>query len=310
MSDKTERPWAAICVCLMFALIVVIWAAYGITDASSQDSFKCPDPFTCVENPNQDLPGGGHDPKFSMSPWSIGQRDCFWFSCDPERCALPALFSEAKDLCIDMAYWKDRYDDDCIWWNRYITGTDAMWSPRKDGTDPKCNTKPPTKPLMSANELLAMKSACCICGGGHAGRDYAGPTIAPDKSFQPPPAVTLPQQHEGKTPTHLTQCCACWPEAVKRGILGKSEAQVKDINENRKTYDNPRGGTLTCKKNMEKDFDKRRDLLTPFIIGASVITAVILCCMLGIWWMGSVDLSKPGSTSVDRDAEMPFLVKL
>ena len=90
----------------MFGLIVVVWAAYGITDASSQDTYKCPDTFTCVENPNQDLPGGGHDPKFSMSPWSIGQRDCFWFSCNPERCALPALFSEAKDLCIDMAYWK------------------------------------------------------------------------------------------------------------------------------------------------------------------------------------------------------------
>ena len=112
------------------------------------------------------------------------------------------------------------------------------------------------------------------------------------------------------TPTHLTQCCACWSEAVKRGIIGKSETQVKDINENRKTYNTPRGGTLTCKKNMEKDFDKRRDLLTPFIIGASVITALILCCMLGIWWMASVDLSNLESTDMNVPVNMPFLVKL
>jgi len=331
MATKAERLSGTICICLLFGLIIVIWAAYGITDATSQDTYECPDPFTpahCVVNPNQDLPGGGalrltdgvtYDPKYSTSPWSIGQRDCFWFSCKPERCALPALFSEAKDLCIDMISFKDQYGDDCIDWTRYITGTNALWSPRKDGTDPKCNTIPPHKPRMTTGELSAMKSACCICGGGLIDRDYAGPKILPDKSIQPPPPVTVPEQHKGKTPTHLTQCCACWDEAVKRAKIGKSAAEIEAIDENKKIYNNPRGGTLTCQKPMEKDFDKRRDLLTPFVIAASVITVFILLCMFGIGWCFEVTIPTNGSAEneaavkealMSKSTPLPFLVKL
>ena len=109
-----ERPWATICFPLMFGVIIFIWAAYGIADVSSQDTFKCNNEggLKSNQNMNHDLPGGGHDPKFAMNPWSIGQRDFFWFLCSPQRCALPAIFSKAKDLCIDRSYRTDRHDAD------------------------------------------------------------------------------------------------------------------------------------------------------------------------------------------------------
>ena len=298
-----EKPWAAICFCLMFGLIVVIWAAYGIADATSQDTFICKNGLKAIQDLK--LPGGERDPKYSMSPWSIGQRDCAWFSDHIPRCALPALFSEAKDLCIDQAYWTDKYNHDCIWWTQYVTGTAAMWSPRKDGFDPKCNSPPPNKPMTDI-DLLNMKSACCVCGGGLVGRDYAGPAIAPDAIFKPPPVANPPEQHKGKTSTHLTQCTCCWHEAEQRAIVGKSGAEINDIKENKKLYNNPRGGKIDCLEKMELDFDKRRDLLTPFIIGASVITALILCLMACVWWCGGVE----GFTSVREPEGTPFLVKL
>jgi hypothetical protein len=311
-----EKTTGVICLCVMFGCIIVIWAAYGIADATSEDTFMCKKGLVFDFDMKHDLPGGGRldpsgrvDSKFSLSPWSIGQRDCFWFSCAEERCALPALFSEAKDLCIDMAYWTDRYDDDCIWWNRYVTGTTALWSPRKDGTDPKCNTIPPSKPAMTSNDFIAMKSACCICGGGLIGRDYAGPAITPDSSIQPPPPVTVPEQHKGKTPTHLTQCRACWNEAVQRASVGKSEAEIKTIKENTRIHNNPRGGTLKCNEKMELEFDKRRDLLTPWIIAGSVLTVIILCCMAGVRWLFEVHIPK-NSDAEFLGTNTPFLVKL
>jgi hypothetical protein len=297
----------------MFGCIIVIWAAYGIADATSEDILICKKGLDFEEqllDAIPELPGGERNPKFSMSPWSIGQRDCFWFLCRPERCELPALFSEAKDLCIDLALWTDKDGHDCIDWTRYVTGTQAQWSPRKDGTDPKCNEIRPDKPGMTSNDFLAMKSACCVCGGGLIGRDYAGPAITPDSSFQPPPAVTVPEQHKGKTPTHITQCSACWPEAVKRASVGKSEAEIKIINENTRIHNNPRGSKLRCNEKMELEFDKRRDLLTPWIIAGSVLSVLIFCCMLVVWKFGQVDLSKLGSSNVDEPANMPFLVKL
>jgi hypothetical protein len=300
-----ERTLAVGCIVLLTALIAVIWAAYGITDAVTHTTYKCEDELNAILNPNQDLPGGGKDPKFSTSPWSIGQRDCFWFACDPHRCALPALFSEASDLCIDQAYFKDKNGDDCISWTRHVTGTDAMWSPRKDGTDPKCNSPMPNKPLTDT-ELLDMKRACCVCGGGLNDRDYAGPIVAPDKKFQPPPAVTVPEQHKGKTPTHITQCPACWIEAENRAIVGKSAAEIKDIEENKKIYGNPRGGTLFCASGEVVDFDKHRDRMTPFVIGASVITALLLCLCACICQLGNV---KRRDLSDGTDAT-PFLVRL
>jgi hypothetical protein len=305
-----EKMTGVICLCLMFGCIIVIWAAYGIADATSEDTFMCKKGLVFDDSMKHDLPGGGQDPIFSMSPWSIGQRDCFWFLCRPSRCALPALFSEAKDLCFDMVYWRDRYEDSCEWWTAYVTGTNALWSPRKDGTDPKCNSIPPSKPAMTSNDFLAMKSACCICGGGLIGRDYAGPAIAPDNSFKPPSPVTVPEQHKGKTPTHLTQCKACWSEAVDRASVGKSEAEIKTIKENMRIHNNPRGGTLKCNEKLELEFDKRRDLLTPWIIAGSVLTVIILCCMAGVGWLFKVDPSNLGSTEVDKVDEMPFLVKL
>ena len=305
-----ERMTGVICLCLMFGCIIVIWAAYGIADATSEDTFMCKKGLDFDHSMKHDLPGGGQDPIFSMSPWSIGQRDCFWFSCRESRCTLPALFSEAKDLCFDMVYWRDRYQDSCEWWTAYVTGTDALWSPRKDGTDPKCNNIPPSKPAMTSNDFLAMKSACCICGGGLIGRDYAGPAIAPDNSFKPPSPVTVPEQHKGKTPTHLTQCWECWDEAVKRASVGKSESEKKTIEENMRIHNNPRGGTLKCNEKLELEFDKRRDLLTPWIIAGSVLTVIILCCMAGVGWLFQVGPSNLGSTTVDEDPKMPFLVKL
>jgi hypothetical protein len=297
----------AILVCVTVTVIVALWAVYVVADFLSHDTFECPEPLQCHQNFNQDLPGGGTDPKFSLSPWSIGQRDCWWFSADPRRCALPALRSEAENLCIDLAHWTDKNDTDCIGWTRYVTGNpDALWSPRTDGTNPKCNQAPPDKPQMTANDLLAMKSACCVCGGGLVGRDYAGPYVAPNSVFQPPPPVSVPEQHADKTPTHLTQCCACWPEAVARAVRDQSDARVKEIQDNLARTNNPRGGTLICKKTERVVFDKRRDLLNPLLIGVSSLTALLLCCITCV----CVFLRDKSPVEIDKDPSMPLLVRL
>lgn len=296
-------------VCAALLLVVVLWAAYLAADFLYEDTFECPDPLLCQEPRIQnlpDLPGGGIDPKFSLSPWSIGQRDCEWFSADARRCALPALFSEAPKLCFDMAYWRDKDDKDCMWWTRHVTASDAMWSPRTDGTDPKCNVPPPEKANMTANDILAMKGACCVCGGGLTGRDYAGPTTAPDKGFEPPPAVTPPEQHHGATPTHLTQCCACHAEAVARAVRDQSDARIKEITDNRVKANNPRGGTLTCTKELRVVFSKRRDLLDPLLIGVSTITALLVCCMACV----CVFVRGHEDNDADQATGMPLLVRL
>jgi len=293
---------AACCSTMLVAIVVVVWSAYGILDATTSDLEECPRTLTCE---NEMLPGGGIDLKYSMSPWSIGGRDCNWFAQDTTRCALPALFSEASNICFDFAYWKDSRDWSCINWTHYVTGTDAMWSPRTDGFDARCNTSPPNS-NMSAFELNAMKSACCVCGGGLVGRDYAGPASAPDKNFEQPKPVTVPEQHKGKPPHHLTQCCVCNVTAVQRGIAGKSEAQTKEILDNKRKAINPRPGKLSCPITMEKYFDKRRDLLDPYIIGASVVTALLLCLVVGCCWCGREE------SAVMRDGKSsePLILRL
>jgi len=267
-----ETYLATCCSTMLVAIVVVVWSAYGILDATTSDLEECPRTLTCE---NEMLPGGGIDLKYSTSPWSIGGRDCNWFAQDTTRCALPALFSEASNICFDFAYWKDSRDWSCINWTHYVTGSDAMWSPRTDGFDARCNTSPPNS-NMSAFELNAMKSACCVCGGGLVGRDYAGPASAPDKNFEQPKPVTV----------------------------GKSEAQTKEILDNKRKSINPRPGKLSCPITMEKYFDKRRDLLDPYIIGASVVTALLLCLVAVICWYGRENFTMP-----DKSGE-PLILRL
>ena len=74
-------------------------------------------------------------------------------------------------------------------------------------------------------------------------------------------------------------------------------------------HNNPRGGTLKCNEKSELEFDKRRDLLTPWIIAGSVLTVIILCCMAGVGWLFEVHIPKK-SDEEELGTNMPFLVKL
>lgn len=281
------------------------WGTYAYLFLVRQSTEKCDIQLTCGDtHTGGGLPGGERVQAFSHSPWSIGGRDCPWFAANTERCKLPALADEAgaKDLCFDVAYWTDKKGHDCIWWTEWVTGDKLnMWSPVQSGSHEKCNTSPealaqnPGPPKnMTASELLEMKTKCCVCGGGRAGRDYSGPLSGIHTAWQEPPQASLPVQHKeagAKTPTHLTQCCACKEEAVSRALVGASEERKKEINENRRITGNPRPGLLACPGKMEIDFDASENQNTFFIV-AIIATSVLVLANIGVCLL---DCRKPAT---------------
>ena len=270
----------------MCVLIMLFgWAVYLYLSTTHRVPKKCPVIYSCKDDSEIfGLPGGQRDPKFSATPWSIGGRDCAWFDVNKTRCKLPVESKKGEpDMCFDVAYWKDKKGDDCIWWTGHVTGnTTKLWIPRTNGTDEKCKY-PPAGKNMSGDDMLFMKSACCVCGGGRTQRSYAGPKS--DKNWEKPTPPKLPEQHRGKTPTHLTQCCACHEEATIQASVGKSKTIKEKINSGLYMAGNPRGGILQCLNPAKEtdDLSYKHGVLDKYLIGWSIATGVfflvaVICC--------------------------------
>ena len=261
------------------------WAVYLYLSNNHRVPKKCNVKYSCKDDSEIfGLPGGQRDPKFSATPWSIGGRDCAWFDVNKTRCKLPVESKKGEpDMCFDVAYWKDKKGDDCIWWTGHVTGnTSKLWIPQMNGTDEKCKY-PPAGKNMSGDDMLFMKSACCVCGGGRTQRSYAGPKS--DKNWEKPTPPKLPEQHRGKTPTHLTQCCACHEEATIQASVGKSKTIKEKINSGLYMAGNPRGGVLQCLNPATEtdDLSYKHGVLDKYLIGWSIATVffflvAVICC--------------------------------
>ena len=290
------------------------WGFYFFLSSTNKSTMKCSQKYTCNDNhEGGGLPGGEQDPRYSHTPWSIGGRDCAWFEVDQDngknRCKLPVKSKKGEpDLCFDVAYWKDKKGDDCIWWTRWVTGDKTkLWSPFVNGTDDKCITSPPGK-NMSKSDMDIMKSACCVCGGGRSQRDYAGPTSNMYKNWPKPPHPLLPIQHTGKTATHLTQCCVCNDEAVRQALVGKSGNRKTRIEEGLQIDGNPRGGVLRCEGTESTAWDSWKEQDEPYIIVAAIATFVlfvvaVICCYY--FFKEEPEKTDPAYATVGPDSDSP-----